>query len=225
MTTPKSYVMMFSSLQKSTGMNKAHTLHVTRHTRKVREERIEMKLQVIKTEATVADLVEILTPDGSLVARNEREEGEDVTQRKEDEEGWREELESGDLVRTPRGYVGRVNWVREGLVGVTYVSGSGASWLGGMTFPRSELFLLRKDPRRYLEDKFRGLSEEELRREVRGERRRREEGAAERAAGRAEKGERKDGEEERKLKEMLKDLTEEDLRVILRKKGGENNDK
>jgi len=190
----------------------------------VREERIEMKLQVIKTEATVADLVEILTPDGSLVARNEREEGEDVTQRKEDEEGWREELESGDLVRTPRGYVGRVNWVREGLVGVTYVSGSGASWLGGMTFPRSELFLLRKDPRRYLEDKFRGLSEEELRREVRGERRRREEGAAERAAGRAERGERKSGEEERKLKEMLKDLTEEDLRVILRKKGGERHD-
>jgi len=59
---------------------------------------------------------------------------------------------------------------------------------------------------------------------VRGERRRREEGAAERAAGRAERGERKSGEEERKLKEMLKDLTEEDLRVILRKKGGERHD-
>jgi len=182
-----------------------------------------MKLQVIETEATVADLAEMLTPDGSLVTRNEGEEVGDVTQRKEDTEGWREELESGDLVRTPRGYVGRVNWVREGLVGVTYVSGSGASWLGGMTFPRSELFLLRKDPRRYLEDKFRGLSEEELRREVRGERRRREEGAVERAVGRVERGERK-GEEERKLKEMLKDLTEEDLRVILRKKGGERHD-
>ncbi len=83
--------------------------------------------------------------------------------------GEMSELEKGDVVKTPQGYFGKVNWVTEEIVGISYV-GKAFSGLDGMTFPLTEVTLVQKNQAALFREEFKEMSDEELRSQLQRER-------------------------------------------------------
>ena len=124
-------------------------------------------------------------------------------------------FEKGDLVRTPRGYFGVVNWADdEGDVGVSFHKAP--HYPGAMMYKAEELVLIKRGEKEFWNRAFSSQTDDMIREEIGMERSQRTILPTER-----ERGERK----EDRVTEMLKELTEEERIefINLMKKGGKGN--
>ena len=80
-----------------------------------------------------------------------------------------EQLQKGDIIRSPQGYLAHVNWSDKELVGCSFIEKSFPS-LACMTYRKDEIFVVRRGPKQFWKEMFKLQSDEMLREEIKQER-------------------------------------------------------
>ena len=115
-------------------------------------------------------------------------------------------LTKNDIIRTPRGYFAKVNWDDGENVGVSYMEKVFPS-LACMTFKKEEVFVVRRGTETFFKQMFKKMGEEERREEIKQERAMRKV-----TPTKEEKVVRK----RNNIKEILKELSREDERELMK---------
>jgi hypothetical protein len=116
-----------------------------------------------------------------------------------------EKLSKGDIIRSPRGYLARVNWDDGVMVGVSFIEASFPS-LACMTYKKEEVFVVKRGPQQFWKELFKKISDEGLREEIKQER-------ALRAVTPTQ--EQKVVRKRDNVKSLLKELTQEDQKALV----------
>ena len=115
-------------------------------------------------------------------------------------------LTKNDIIRTPRGYFAKVNWDDGESVGVSYIEKVFPS-LACITFKKKEIFVVRRGTEMFFKEMFKKMEEKERREEIKQERAKRKV-----TPTKEEKVVRK----RNNIKEILKELSREDERELMK---------